>query len=49
MRLLSLIFAPRYSALLLSIFFFVWVLVALALDPGRHRACLPSRWRVSAA
>ena len=35
MRLLSLIFAPRYSALLLSVFFFVWVLVALALDPGR--------------
>jgi glutamate synthase domain-containing protein 2 len=33
MRLISLLFAPRYSALLLSIVFFVWTLVEMAWRP----------------
>ncbi len=34
MRLLSLIFAPRHSALLFSVLLFVWTLVEMALHPG---------------
>ncbi|HUO53620.1 MAG TPA: glutamate synthase-related protein, partial [Rhodoblastus sp.] len=35
MRLLSLIFAPRHAALLLSILFFVWILALMAAHPQR--------------
>jgi glutamate synthase domain-containing protein 2 len=42
MRLLSLIFAPRHFALLLSALFFVWALAAVALQPERaHLLAIP--------
>jgi glutamate synthase domain-containing protein 2 len=42
MRLLSLIFAPRHFALLLSILFFVWALAAMPLHPERaHLLAIP--------
>jgi glutamate synthase domain-containing protein 2 len=42
MRLLSLIFAPRHFALLLSALFFIWALAAMALHPERaHLLAIP--------
>ena len=42
MRLIRLIFAPRYLALLLSALFFVWVLFLLSIHPQRaHLLAIP--------
>ena len=42
MRLIRLIFAPRYSVLLLSVLFFVWILFILSIHPQRsHLLAIP--------
>lgn len=42
MRLIRLIFAPRYSVLLLSVLFFVWILFILSIYPQRsHLLAIP--------
>ena len=44
MRLLSLIFAPRHFALLLSALFFVWILVVDGASIRSAAICWRSRW-----